>query len=318
MQRPEIRLAFTGLGSGDMSVYKANGKKTTGIYAYDTGNRITGSVYTSAGEPIDIIDSESYSNPSISAFFSVSVFPMQAFDVFDGKIFQFKAGGSDNIENVMDVIDISTRTKIATSISVASGHGNSASFSGEYDTVSDAYPLMYVSTGSNPAEVHVNKVTISSTQLIRTYKFPLDLTGYYSQAIVDSENSIIYMVGSSSPEIKEDDGISKTIITKWDYSNSQYDEADGKYIPEFVSVTEADYFVIKQGMTFFDGYIWMISWDYNHQNNYIAVINPENGNVIQIIDLDIHEECEGIAFISATEAIVGVQGGTYKKLTFSN
>ena len=146
----------------------------------------------------------------------------------------------------------------------------------------------------------------------------MERTGYYAEGAVDSANEIIYMIGSRKNEIYTDDGENRTVISKWDYSNPTYDSSDGKYTPTFVSLLETDFFAIHQGLTLHNGYIWMISWDYNKQSNYIAVINPENGTIVQIIDLNISSECEGIAFISANEAIVGVQGGTYKKVTFSS
>lgn len=298
-----------------MAIYNSHNKETANAYTY-SGNRMAVSVYATDGDTVRIIDSEVYSNPLIETYFTLSVFPMQAFDVFNGKVFQFKAGGSNNIENEMDVIDISTMTKISTSVSVESGHGNSASFSDEYYAPGDAFPLLYVSHGGNPAEVHVNRVTVNSAQCIKTYKFPMHLTGYYSEAAVDSANEVIYMIGSSKNEIMTDDGINKTIISKWDYSNATLND-DDTYTPDFVSILETDFFAVHQGLTFHNGYVWMISWDYNKQSNYIIVLNPENGAIIQIIDLNISSECEGIAFISANEAIVGVQGGEYKKVTFA-
>ena len=301
---------------GDMAIYNSHGKKTANAYTYG-GNRIVGSVYDANGDTMRIIDSDIYSDPLIETYFTLSVFPMQAFDVFNGKMFQFKAGGSNNIENEMDVIDISTMTKISTSVSVESGHGNSASFSGEYYVSGDAFPLLYVSHGDNPPRVHVNRVATNSAQCVRTYKFPLEYTGYYSEAAIDSDNTIIYMIGSLKNEIYEDDGMNKTIISKWDYSNVTQND-DGTYTPEFISLIETDFFAIHQGLTLHNGYVWIISWDYNKQSNYIIVLNPENGTVIQIIDLNISSECEGIAFISANEAIVGVQGGEYKKVTFAS
>lgn len=300
-----------------MAVYNSQGEITASAYL-DTGVRVVGTVYASDGDPVQIIDSSLYSNPTISTLFTLSVFPMQAFAVSGNTLFQFKANSEGTIKNVMDVINISAGSKISTGVSITAGHGNSACFSTEYYAQSDAFPLLYVTDHDTPdtAYVYVNRVTTNSAQLIKTYKFPLDRTGFYGQAVVDSANEIIYMVGTSKMNITTAGSDSKTIISKWDYSNATYNESDGTYTPAFVSALETDFFAIHQGITLFDGYIWLVSWDYVNNANYLAVINPTTGAVVQIIDLNISEECEGIAFISESDAVVGVQGGTYKKLAF--
>lgn len=302
-----------------MAVYNSKGEITTSAYL-DTGERVVGTVYESDGDPVQIIDSSLYSNPTINTLFTLSVFPMQAFAVFGGTMFQFKANSENTIKDVMDVINISTGSKISTDVSITAGHGNSACFSTEYYDQSDAYPLLYVTDHDTPdmSIIYVNRVTTNGAQLVKTYKFPLDRTGFYAQAVIDSANEIIYMIGSSKMNITTAGSDSKTIISKWDYSNSTYDETDGRYTPAFVSALETDFFVINQGIALFNGYVWIVSWDYVNNANYIAVINPTTGAVVQIIDLNISDECEGIAFISSNEAIIGVQGGTYKKLTFAS
>lgn len=317
MRLREMLTVYGKVGSGDMAIYNSQGETTTSAYL-GTGDRVVGTVYASDGDPVEIIDSAPYSDPTISTLFTLSLFPMQAFAVHNGIMFQFKAGGSAAVKDVMDVINISAGSKIATDVPITSGHGNSACFSGEYYDQNDAYPLLYVTDHDIPdmALIYVNRVTTNSAQLVKTYKFPFDRTGYYGQAVVDSANEIIYMVGTSKMNLTTAGSDSKTIISKWDYSNPTYNESDGTYTPAFVSALETDFFAIHQGITLFDGYVWIVSWDYINNANYLAVINPTTGAVVQIIDLNISEECEGIAFISENEAIVGVQGGTYKKLAF--
>lgn len=298
-----------------MSIYDKDGNSLT--YAYDKdGNRLTyaydknGNVIFTAGEAVD------YDTYSIADYLTINISNSQGFDIYNDTMFQFRATGS-TIADIMNVYDITSGSAITTGVAVDSDHGDSASFSDEFYNDSDAFPLLYVTSDTNPALVYVNRVATSSASLIRTLAFPIAQAGYYAAAACDFENDIIYMVGYTEQKYLTDDGgANKTLISKWDLSDLA-DNGDGTYTPLFISSLTRDFIYCTQGQQFHDGMIWVASGYTNHAG-YIYAINPTTGNIEHTIDLNTTTEVEGLAWLDDNNIVVGYQGGTYQKITFGN
>ena len=295
-----------------MAIYNVNGNVLSNIYTVDGSNlqnafNINGESVYSGG-----ID---YSNYEITDYCAVNLSPTQGFDIYNGIIFQFMANAS-NVSNRMATINAGTSTIINSNITATSDHGDSASFSDEFYSQSDAYPLIYVTSDTNPANVYVNRVTQTSSQLIKTYTFPLNKTGYYAGLCLDYENEIMYMVGYSEQNYLTDDGgNNKTIISKWDMSDLT-DNGDGTYTPAFISSVQRPFIYVMQGQQYRNGMLWIASGA-TDVRGYVYALNPSNGNLLYTVDTNTTTELEGIAFISDAEMVFGLQGGTYKKVTFA-
>lgn len=298
-----------------MAVYGLSGNTLSSVFgiegaelqtAYDVDGNV---VFSKGSQQID------YTNYAISNYCTVSLSPTQGFDIHNGTIFQFLANSS-SVNNRMATINAQAQSIINNNISATSDHGDSASFSSEYYAAEDDYPLLYVTADTNPGKVYVNRVTQTSSQLVKTYVFPLAQAGYYAALCLDEENGIMYMVGYSEQNYQTDDGgNNKTVISKWDMTNVT-DNGDGTYTPAFVSAIERPFIYIMQGQQYHDGMLWIASGGSNY-NGYIYALDPDNGNLLYTINTNTTTEVEGLSFISDTEMIFGLQGGTYKKVTFA-
>lgn len=293
-----------------MPIYNKSGTSVQTAYN-QSGNTIS-SAYNINGELIfGTID---YTTYSYTSYCSVSVANMQGFDIHNGIIFQFRAGSS--VSNTMCTINANGSSIIQNGITASSDHGDSASFSDTYVS-GDTYPLIYVTSDTNPAKVYINRVTQTSSTLYKTLSFPLEKTGYYAAAAIDFDNDILYMFGYSEQNYLTDNGGSnKTVISKWDLSNLT-DNGDSTFTPQFVSVFERAFIYCTQGQQYHDGMIWASSGYTGSEKSYIYALNPSTGETLYTVDLDTTTEVEGLSFISNTEMVVGLQGGTYRKYTFA-
>lgn len=274
--------------------------------AYDIDGTI---VFSKTRPPVD------YTSYIISDYMAVSLAHTQGFDICEGVLFQFNAGGS-LAGDKMTTINTDTKAIIASNIDCVSAHGDSASFSRERYDRSDMYPLLYVTSDSNPALVYINRVTNTTSELVKTLSFPLEKTGYYAALAYDLDNEIIYMVGYTYDNVTSAmSGTNKTIISKWD-ATDMTDNGDETYTPAYISSVEAPFIYVQQGIQFHDGLIWIASGLAGSVEQHIYAVNPGTGNIEYTINTGIYTEIEGLAFISENEAIVGFQAGTYKKLTF--
>lgn len=297
-------------------IYSKTGATLSDAYAVDgtsldTAYDVNGSVvFTKQSGGVD------YSSYTISNYCSVSLQPTQGFDIYNGVIFQYLANSS-SVNNRMTTINAETSAFIVKNIVVVSDHGDSASFSNEFYSESDDYPLIYVTADTNPAKVYVNRVTPTTSELIRTLSFPLERTGYYAAACIDFENDIIYMVGySENTALSDNDGSNKTVVSKWDMGNMT-DNGDNTYTPAFISSYERPFIYVMQGQQYYDGMLWISSGGTNVRG-YVYALDPIDGTLLYTVDSGTETEMEGIAFISPTEMVFGLQGGAYKKVTFAS
>ena len=254
-----------------------------------------------------------YSQYEKSSYCSASIQQMQGFAVFNGTIFQMRA--SSTVENKFATIDVETQTVLHNDIAIASNHGDSANFSSEYYAQTDAFPLLYVTTDQNPAIIRINRVTLNSSELIRSLSFPLS-AGYYSAIALDEPNAIAYLVGYTRDNyLTDDDGNNKTIISKWDMSDLT-DNGDGTYTPTFISSFECPFIYVMQGLEFYDGLIWVAS-GYVDAHGYIYALDPRTGAIVFTVDTGTTTELEGLSWISENEMVIGLKGGIYEKYTFT-
>lgn len=270
-----------------MSIYNVNGTELNSADNVN-GTRLS-QVYNVDGETLLI--SRDYSNYTISRKFSVELTDSNGFDVYNDVIAQFKS------PNKMSLIDMDSGTAIYTDMTVASQHGDSASFSNEFFDDGDEFPLIYVTSDANPALVYVNRVTRTGVSREKTLYFPLEKTGYYAAFAYDCANNIAYMVGYSEQNYSTDnDGSNKTVVSKWDMSTLMQN-GDGTYTPTFISSYERDFIYVMQGMQFHDGYIWIASGWYNRDTQHIYAMRPSDGVIDYTINLADTYEVEGLAWV---------------------
>ena len=298
-----------------MAVYNKSGNPLASVFAKN-GEELQ-RAYNKEGQTIHTkgpvqVDYDSY---TISNYCTVSLSPTQGFDIYGGVIFQFMANSS-SVNNRMATINALAQSIINNNITASAEHGDSASFSSEYYAVGDDYPFLYVTADTNPAKVFCNRVTLSTSSLVKSFVFPLEKTGYYAALCLDDENSLMYMVGYSEQNYQTDDGgNNKTVISKWDMTNLT-DNGDGTYTPAFISAIERPFIYVMQGQQYHDSMLWIASGGTNVRG-YIYALNPATGALLHTVDTNTTTEVEGLAFISDTEMVFGLQGGTYKKVTFA-
>jgi hypothetical protein len=306
-----------------MSAYNINGEEI--VSAFDILQNSLLGVYDISGnyipfsEPIEPLPLD-YSQYTTTDLFTYVANGFNGFDVYNGVIAQFMAN------NKLYLFDLTEHTSIATALSITSAHGDSASFSKVKQYQSDEFPLLYVTSDSNPANVYVNRITRTGTTLIKTLSFPLAQAGYYAAHAYDEDNQIIYMVGYSEQNFTSaDGGNNKTVVSKWDISQLT-DNGNGTFTPAFISRYERDFIYVMQGQQFFDGYIWISSGYNNGGNQYIYAMNPSTGVIDHTILLDDHIEIEGLAWVyDATQnkywMLIGQQNGSaginYSRIDFA-
>lgn len=294
-----------------MSIYNIDGTPLNIPYS-KTGLQLE-KAYNIDGE-IVFSESVNYDAYSFETLFTPSVPNMQGFDIFDDYIFQFRA--SSSLSNIMCTIDMDSGSILQNNITAKSDHGDSASFSDEYYDENDPFPLLYVTSDTTPCKVYVNRVTTTSSELIKTLLFPLAKAGYYAAHAYDVGNEIMYIVGYSENNYQSDnDGSNKTLVSVWDM-NDLTDNGDGTFTPEFIRSFTRTFIYVMQGQQFHDGMIWIAS-GYGNKQSYIYAISPVDGRLLHTVDLNTTTEVEGMSFISPNEMVVGFQGGTYKKYTFA-
>lgn len=262
--------------------------------AYDISGDSLAGVYDIAGEysPLTVnpepIDYTAYTQQALFSY------PGGNYDggaAYGGIFFQLIAN------NLLNLFDLATGQLITGNIPIESGHGNAASFSSEKYTETDEFPLLYISTNSNPARVNVCRVTRLSSTLVKSYVFPLDRAGYYANHVYDEDSQIMYMVGYTEDNYSTDDGgANKTVVSKWDMTRLT-DNGDGTFTPAFVSSYERPYIYVMQDAKYHDGLLWLASGWWDSYVSCIFAMDPATGEIEHTIMLNDAEEIEGIAWV---------------------
>lgn len=295
-----------------MSVYNINGTVTSGIYDVDGDSLST--AYDVNGNVVLSGDVD-YDNYTISSLLNISVANCQGIAIHNNVLFQFRASGT-TVTDTVCLFNFTTGADIYRNMTIKADHGDSATFSNEYYAVGDEFPLLYVTADTTPAKIYVNRVTRSSASLIRTLVFPSS-AGYYGAGAFDWDNNICYLLSYKTNSYTSDQGgANTTVISKWNLSNLT-DNGDGTYTPAFIEQYERPFIYVMQGLEYHDGIIWVTS-GYGGAESYIYALDPADGTLLYTIDTGTTTEIEGLAFISDTEAVIGFQGGVYKKITFGS
>ena len=169
----------------------------------------------------------------------------------NGYLFMLYDGG------VCAVINMATGQKTV-EYSISSAHGNSASFSKEYDNASDPFPLLYASDWNvNINHVYVNKVDLTGTTLIRTLKLPQNQAGYYACGAVDKNKNHLIVSGYSQPSATDPTN-NQTIITVWDLNDLTLDGSE--YIPALVDrFVIPEFYGAMQDREVYNGQLWILN-----------------------------------------------------------
>ena len=280
--------------------------------AYDVENTEIMTVYDINGLPIPIAN---YNNPTYTPLFTVTVNNTQGFDIHNGVMFQFRAGGS--VSDVFTSIDMATGSIIASDVTAVSGHGDSATFSTEYYAENDEYPLLYVSADTTPY-IYVDRVTASSSTLVQTIYLPYTVAGYHACATFNWHRNIMYTVGTVEDNyLTDDDGKNPCIVCEWDLS-SMTGNGDGSYTPTLIRTYQRPFIYVMQGQQYFGGYIWICS-GYSTGSQYIYAMNPNTGTIEYTLTMPITTEIEGLSWQmknGTPSIIVGFQGGVYYEISF--
>lgn len=300
-----------------MAIYNLHGEEL--IHAYNVSGEELDYAYNLSGERIFSRKPPGVDYDDWTLFggdwCKVTLNALQGFEVYDNVIFQFRS----NPDGTMTTIDKSTNQIIAQDIAAGTGHGNGAQFSDIFYSASDEFPLLYV-VPLNTDYVHVNRVTRTTSELVSRYYCPRSSVGYVSGVCLDNANRIMYLLGYTMSDVYSDhDGTNKTVITKWDL-NDVTDNGNNTFAPVLLDRYERDFIYCLQGTQYHDGMLWIASGSGTGAaglTQYIYALDPATGEILHAIDFGIRTEIEGVTFISDTELIFNLQGGTYKKITFA-
>ena len=300
-----------------MAIFNIDGELSSRIYDIN-GNELA-SAYDISGNVISEPYPLDYTSYTTTDLFTYVRNGFNGFDVHRGIIVQYLANNS------MYMFDLSTHATIATGVSCTSDHGDSVTFSPTYYADSDEFPLIYVTSDTTPAKIYINRITRTSSTLIRTLVFPSS-AGYYGAGAYDFDNDLLYLVSYKENNYRtSNNGANTTVVTKWDLNNLT-DNGDGTYTPVFISSYERDFIYVMQGMQYFDGYIWIASGYNDGGGQYIYAMNPNNGVIAHTITLDDTIEIEGLAWVyDSTEnkywMLIGQQNGSaginYSRIDFA-
>lgn len=162
-----------------------------------------------------------------------------------------------------------------TDIQINNGHGNNCDFG---RTLHGTFPYLYCgSWDEDSATIYVNEITATSATFVRLVNFNLE--GYLNMA-VDETGNRFYIFNADDPYTGN-----ITFIASDLYGNIQSTKELGIQIP------------IIQGMTFFDGHIYVVSGSPNTGDKLYIYCFDTDGNLIsRTSKIGTSEEPEGISY----------------------
>ena len=165
---------------------------------------------------------------------------------------------------------------------ITSGHGDCAQFGNTKYAEDDEFPLLYITSDTTPAKIYINRVTRTSSELVKTLFFPSEKTGYYSGHAIDFEKNIAYQIGYKNESYYINDGTNKMIVSSWDL-NQLTDNGDNTYTPKYIESFELPFLITVQGQKFYDGKIYVVSSHWENTNTVIYGIDIVNQRICTII-----------------------------------
>jgi hypothetical protein len=239
-------------------------------------------LYSYRGEKIDL-------NPHIyytEALFSLNkksspVVPTgapQGFDIYNDVICQFY--GNDCVI----LYEYGTGNAI-NGWNAPTEHSDTAQFSNEFYDSADEFPLIYTTADTNPARVLVFRIDrVNAPQLIRTYSFPLDKTGYYAGHAMDFDTNICYQVGYTENSYHlNDSGKNDMIVTMWDMNKCTAD-GDGNLVPTLIKSFTLPFMITVQGQKFFNGKLYLLSSHWADADTIIYGVDCVRERICTVID----------------------------------
>lgn len=282
------------------------------LYAYDAN----GNVIYSADQQ-SVVDYTNYSYTQ--KWGTKGIGSTQGFDIYDNKVFWVSKSGNSSIPANCYVWNLADGTQALQSnpITIQSGHGNS---------ISIAFPKLYASTAYAPPVVYINALASDFTATLEKTLAINDGCVSLDTCIDETNKNILWTNGHYESE----DNPNVNIISKWDLTDLT-DNGDGTYTPRLIRSAFTpkpvtflpDSVFYLQGCTFHDGMLWYANgYSGAGSKAYVVAVNPIDGTVQYIIDLETTSEPEGVQFYPDEEAVggyamyVGFQGMELRKYTF--
>lgn len=290
---------------------------------YDKNGLILSDVFEVSGESVETAydingavifrkqTGRNYDTYTISTMFSNAGSNHQAFSIFNGIIAQIIA--NDKIR----LIAMTTGSAIGADISAHVGHGNSCQFSSVYYNPNDEFPLLF--STDTYRRVYVNRITRTSSELLKTYFFDVAQSGYILGIGINDSNDRLFTVGYTYENYNSDmGGENKIHVSVWDLTQ-ETDNGDGTFSIPRISTKIIDWFPCVQGSCYHDGYMFVSSGVFGGLNR-VFLINQTTGIIEHTVSMGNNIEPEGCAWVNDEYLVVGESPNniTYKKVEFGS
>lgn len=288
-----------------MAVYNRHGTRLDQVY--DRHGTSLNNAYGRNGNEVFTRYKPVYTEYTEESYCSAYVNGSQGFDIHNGIAFQCYGTGK------LATIDLDNNIVMNTNLSVASGHNNGASFSNEFYSSDDAFPLFYVCADNN---IVAHRVTKSSAGIYKKYSYTGDNGIKLGDGGLgfDFINGVAYTFTYSTHSWTSSADDNKVVVTKVDFKNA-VDNGNGTYVPVVLAQYEYPFVYCIQSPHFHDGLFWLPSGN-GGSNQHIYGMNPETGEIVYTINVGSTTEIEGVTFISDFEMVYGLLSGGYRKITF--
>ena len=303
-------------------IYAVNGLQLSN--AYDVDGEPLGNAYDIDGNQIYSIPD--YSNYSyVQKWSTKGISSTQGFDIYDSKVFWISKSGNDSSDNKMYIFNLSDGSSAVQGnyITAYGGHGNNVTFSKEFYSSGDEYPLVLMSTAYSDSPVYLNRISNSFVaSMEKKYTIPMisNVTNGGFDMCYGETDDIAYTVSVFGSNGDASLG-THICIAKWDMTDLTENQ-DGSFTPSFISSVECDWHYWKQGIKYHDGLIWLAS-GYPDYRAYVYAFDPTTGETKYTIDCETTAEIEGVSWYPDSQAVggyalyVGFAGMSLRKYTFA-
>ena len=271
------------------------------------------------GENLDLQFKHGYNRTDVRNMTAVAT-SSQGFDIYNNQyLVQLYAENT-----TIQIIDFTNGNQLGVISNVGFDHGDTCQFSNTFYDPSDLLPLLYVTSDTTPAIVHVVRIRdLNTATVVKSYVLDSE-AGYYAGECYDFDNNLMYVFGYKQNEFHTNTGgTNNVIVSVYDMSKETF-IGGIRYSLEFVDRWEIPFIYCIQGQKFLNGKCYLVSsYLASEQNTYIYVYDPitrQMTAVFKDMPWDIATyETEDIAFIKGNikyEMIAGTRV-KYMKLTFN-